>query len=228
MPEEGTQAPEQEVQETPANEAEAASQEQPTIDWETDDNPYKKRYGDLRPEFDRTNQEAAQYREIYEALNSEDPELKKAGYEALGLQPPQEEDDDPDPNAQLIARLDKLEKAHSETAAQQQAREQQEQIADYVDGQLKDIEKSEGFEFSEPELKLLVAQAERLTDDQGRPDVKAAYNLLSEADKVRSERRVTRKKAPQVKTGQAGQKKWDRRNSGERIQRMAEVMSSEQ
>src|SRR3954464_13049417 len=63
-PEDGGQAPNAETPETPQT-------DEPTVDW-------SKRYNDLRPEFDRTNQELSHLNRLLEAARNGDPQAAEA------------------------------------------------------------------------------------------------------------------------------------------------------
>lgn len=102
---------------------------QPVVDWE-------KRYNDLRPEFDRTNQEAAQYRRLIEGLNSDDLDTRREAAEALGIEfvdqddtPEIEEEDDLYIDPVARRRLEAIEAriAQEEAERQQAADEAAEQ-----------------------------------------------------------------------------------------------------
>lgn len=127
------QAPVEETPDAPTPEVEASDEQQAqaVVDWE-------KRYNDLRPEFDRTTQEAAQYRRLVEGLSSDDPDTRQQAAEALGIEfvdqddtDDDEVDDEEDLYADPVARrrLERIEQrfAEEEAARAQAAQEAEEQ-----------------------------------------------------------------------------------------------------
>lgn len=178
MTDEVTPAPE-ETQDTPTPEAEAPQEEtpKPVVDWES-------RYNNLRPQFDRTNQRLAELEEERQALQAQQPE---------------EEDDEEflyeDPVArqrlaELEARL--AQRDEQDTLARQAAEEKS-----YIEGSIAALEEELGEEFSDEEFDWLGHRVHALPkDDEGKPDVRRAYEQYSSMLEARKQKWVEGKKKP--------------------------------
>jgi hypothetical protein len=214
-----------------ADEVQAPEEETPVSEAPATETPpeervdYEKRYNDLRPQYDRSNQELSEYRKLVEGIGSDDPDVQKASLEAIGLsyQEPEETDDE---YQALQKRLDKLEQGFTTEQEQRQLEAQRQAEIDHLDSQISALEKAEGIELTEAEVKILAATASHHRAEDGMPDVASAYKLLSEVDQPRQERRVKSKKAAQVQTGTAAAKTFDRSNEAERVAYMAQKLES--
>lgn len=188
------------VEETPDAATEAASDEQQAVvDWE-------KRYNDLRPEFDRTTQEAAQYRRLIEGLNHEDPDTRQAAAEALGIEfvdtddtPEEEDDSDDDLYADPVARR-RLEAIEQRFAEQEQARQEAAEQA-RVDAAMAQVnEQMTGLGLSsEDDQALVLGVALQLPHTpEGLPDIQAAYDRLVARDNERMKSWASSKRGAHV------------------------------
>lgn len=164
---------------------------------------YERAYGELRPEYTRATQEAAQYRDrlseyegLFEALHSSDPEVQAQALDALGLEPAeagspgkqQDDEDWQDPLEvelkQANERLAALESAREQETAQREAQEMEALKSDYIGEAIGFIEDALGegqdkpFRFSEREEEVLGNLAIAMTGDDGMPDVRSAYQAL--------------------------------------------------
>ena len=225
MPEEAAPPIEETAQEQPETPVEETS---PVIDWESDDNPYRKRYEDIRPVFDRTNQEVAQYKQLVEAAKSEDPEVRNDALRQLGYEVAEEEDDDVDDFSRLANEVAQLKNTLTQREQAEVQRQQQEAEVSYLDEQFSKLEKAEDRDFSDEAVSAIAALANSIRDDQGRPDVAAAYKHLLGVTQEEAKRQRKAKRSPQVHSGTPGQKQPDLSNKDERVKYGAAIMASNQ
>lgn len=208
MAEEPEQAPAVE-QETPEDAPEPQSEEGTRAEEEgkPESEPaetvdYEKRYNDLRPEYDRSNQLLAA------ARGDHGPEAQNEALQALGLaledtQPQEDEYVDPeDEIAQIKEYLAQREQADE----QAQFRAQEEQ---YIDTTVRELEKREGLELSDKEFELVVGTALTNREPDGRPDLEGAMKALKAVQANAQERYLESKKAPKAPTGTAGDRQFD-------------------
>jgi hypothetical protein len=190
---EASESPEQE---TPAAEPQEGSSAE--VDWQ-------ERYANLQPEYTRTTQELAQYRQLIDAARAGDPEaLEFLGYAA---EDDEEEDDDyTDPDERYEQRFAELETRIQEKEAAEQEAELHMLEAAYVEQELEAIEDQEG-NLSDEEKGAIVALANQIRDDDGDPDVSTAYELLTNASKAAQQRYIKSKRAEKVEIGTAGSEK---------------------
>lgn len=212
-----------ESQETPVTETsetpETPEQTQPDTDWQ-------KRYTDLQPEYTRATQEAAQYRQAVEALSSDDPELRAQAAEFLGVEFDEPEQEPLDEYDELKRELQELKSWRDQETQARQTASQREAEIEYMDQQFDSLERSEKRDFTDKEVEAVAKLAQQTRDDEGRPDVDGAYKFLLEYVDEATPRRVASKKAAQVQTGRAGEKKFDFHNKEERANRMAAVIEA--
>lgn len=173
--------------------------------------PYEKRYNDLRPQFDRTAQEAAELRAFKESLTS-DPDalrtfLAEQGYEVEDTpEAPSGAEDDRLAAIEQYMREDREERAAAKAQADEQR--QLEAIRERVESQFTDIAKTAGVEkVDDKTRKWLEAQAlynlPALPD--GTPDVLGAWQALQEWRQAEDAVWAQTKKAPGVpKNGAPG------------------------
>lgn len=188
---------------------------------DTDTIDYAKRYNDLRPEFDRTKQELAQYRQIIEALS--DPERAPEALSALGYEyeqdTPEEEPQYEDPTEALRSELNQI-KSRLEQKEQEEAKQ-----ADLAQ-QLEDLAKEVGSDFDQDEVQLLVDLAERMPDNRGRPQVKAAFERLTGYEEKKKQSWVKTKRSRQAPQGQPGVPVPDTSTEAGRIDAMAAAIEA--
>jgi hypothetical protein len=161
---------------------------------------YEARYKELQATFTRTSQEAAQYRQVIESLS--DPERAPEALSALGYEvaqpeptPPQQYDD---PYLQEIASLKQVVEPLKEQLAtltqQQQQSQQQSERERYLLEQQAALESDLGNQLDERQLEAVFRLADTMPDEQGRPQVKAAYELLDKLAEQDFERRLQAKR----------------------------------
>lgn len=90
---------------------------------------YEQRYNDLRPQYDRTNTELQQYRQVIEGLGSEDPAVREWAAAQLGLELQQEQQEEQDQFTALAAQVAQLQ----EQLQQSQQQSQQDAVTAYVE-----------------------------------------------------------------------------------------------
>lgn len=155
------------IEETPdAVEETVDVDEQPSVD-------YEQRYNDLRPQFDRHNQELAQYRQLVEGLSSDDPHTRQAAAEALNIEfvdTDGDEDEYEDPIVQRLAAIDRRLTAREERERKTEEDRFLNEATHKVESQLEALD-------VEPEFRdwiLTKALSMEKTPD-GLPDIKAAH-----------------------------------------------------
>ena len=182
----------------PENEGHAASSPDEVVDW-------RQRYESLRPEFDRRNEELkeAQARAaLVDALRSDDPRERLRAAEELGLdyEDPELYDDTPDdPISPVLSRLEALEQRYEQDRKAWEAEVRAEEEANFAAEELRAVGLDPSEDAKVAQFVLAAAYANR--DEQGRPDVRAAYAdytaILDQARRGVFEQ----KKAPHVAQG---------------------------
>lgn len=185
MDEQDSQAP---TVDTPAQSAPPGTPDAPEINWQ-------KRYEDLRPQFDRTNQQLAQ-------LNDEAYQrqlMAEWGYEVEDPEPTQETE------SEYAERLARLEQAEEARQAQAQQDAQLQQITSSVDEQFKQTAPD-----LDPQTREWVTTRALNMDprDDGMPNIAGAYQDFQawEAERQKQwEQDRKRPRSPQIPPGgQAG------------------------
>ena len=227
MAEEATEAPaeDQTQQDTPN---ESGPEETQDTRQEVPENDYEKRYNDLRPEYDRTRQEVAQLRQFQEAARGAfGPEVQAQVLRQIGLDLDDVEDFEDRENESEEDRVARLEQWKSEFEQQQQEQLLAQQEEEYLVSEIEALEKEAGREFSDEELTLIAraAQASRL--ENGDPDVKGAYELLTGVSKSAREQYVNSKKAPKAPVGSPGEEQIDTSDDQARQNAMAKIVAAE-
>lgn len=186
------------------------------FDWETDDNPFVKRFNDYRSTADRKATEYAQREKLLSDLTSDDPDAQRAAAQSLGFDLELgEEPAGADPYTGLKSEFDQL-KAELATERAQAAQAAEEQrVAQAVDAQLS------AMDLSGDDAEWVLAGAIKLPPtENGLPDLKAAFEQLQARDLAAQERWRTSKRTPQVQRGKAGseQKNMEDMSREERIE----------
>jgi DNA-directed RNA polymerase beta subunit len=244
-------------QEQPTTEAEAPETDQPTVEEESFTDSYNPNevpeearpqleaaYKQLQSAYTQKTQglaevrrEAEQAQQLQDALRN--PEvapmvLKQLGYtekeilEMFGYQP--EEDDDLPPDE--TERLDRLEQSLSQREAADQAAQQEEAVTDYIAEQIEALETEAGREFDAEEHQLLDTFARANADQQGYPNVKGGYGLLSGILSNREKALLDPKRTTQRRpgNGSSGSRTVDlsKETPEERRERMASAVGASQ
>lgn len=157
---------------------------------------FERSYNELRPEFTRATQELAgtrerlsEYEQLFGALQDSDPEVRRSAMEALGLETDTgshgstgDDDEFVDPLEKEIHELrsyvDEIRSARELEAAEAQEAEMEELRDEYIGEAITFIESSTKRKFTEREEEALGNLAISMPDENGIPNVQAAYNLL--------------------------------------------------
>lgn len=185
MPEEATPAPE-EIQDTPAQETETPVEDTspaPVVD-------YEQRYNNLRPEFDRTKQQLREYEEQLQALQTQE-------------QAPEDDEDYEYEYEDSVARqgLERIETLLAERDEQATLERQHAEATSHIDSELTALETEYSEEFSDSEAEWIGTRAYALRDENGKPDVRAAYDAFNKMLEGRKAKWTKTKKAPKVNSG---------------------------
>lgn len=185
MPEEA-QAP---ATDTPTESAPVEDTQTPVVDWE-------QRYTHLRPEFDRTKQQLRELEEEREQLLAAQQQAQPEFDDEYV-----DYDDRIDRLEALISQQDQRWQEHQDTLAQEQQAELETQ---FVNDNIETLEKEIDEEFTDEEWNTIGILSERYRDEEGRPDVRFAYEqLFGKIVNPRREKYVTTKKSPKVNSGPA-------------------------
>lgn len=204
MPDEATQAPEAETQDTPINAAPQGEAPAPEVPAGPD---YEQRYNDMRSEFDRTRGVLAA------AEGRQGPEAQAQALRQLGIEVQMEEEEEAEPGwVDPDQRIDQLEAR----LTQREEAEQQAHFADledkYIKSTLGEITAKENVKLSDAEERVVrnAALANRL--DDGRPDLQGAFDDLKGIKSAAAEEYRASKNTPTPPIGSAGEEKFDPRD----------------
>jgi hypothetical protein len=216
MPEEAEahEAPD-EVQATPTETPGEQDTSQQEIDWQ-------KRYNDLRPEYDR----ATQFRSQFEA----DPDafLRAHGYEVADDEedtPEGEYYDEEDTGDEYAQRLERLESTLAEQSEAQQRAEFEQMENSFIGENIGQLMQEHGVDLTDEEVEYIGDTSKLYRDDQGVPDVKAAWEAQQTMFKHQLERVRKSKNSPQAPRGGAGKSAPDLDNPQERDDYMAQRLA---
>ena len=175
---------------------------------------YEAAYGQLRPEFTRATQEAAQLRDslseyeaLFSALHDPDPEVQRAAFDALQLDLAEDtgspgttqSDEFVDPLEEDLRaaneRIAALESARELEAAEREAEEMDALRDDYIGEAISLIEQAlstpdKEFKFSQKAETVLGNLAISMTGPDGLPDVRGAYSALYDSDGLLEDERA--------------------------------------
>jgi hypothetical protein len=207
---------------------EAASPEEtpadaPAVDWESTDNPYKERYDNQQPTLTRTQQEAAELRQIVEGARAGDPEAIRL----LGLDFVEDTEEDDDEYIDPDDRIDRLEQQLAQREEMTQAETEEAQEMDWLAENLDTLEKKEGAELSDKEMEIVVGNALDNRLENGQPDLEGAYKALREVQADYQKSYVESKRAPRVPSGTAGTEKLDLSTDEKRQEAMLQIMQEQ-
>jgi len=167
-----------------------------TTDQQAEQQNWEDRYKEAQAWGTRVAQEKAQLEQqaqLVQALQSDDPALRKQAFEALGLELADETDDTQyaDPSEQLAARLETLEQQLAQQNQQAQQAQQIALIEQHVEQQLETLN---GLDDSDREWIVNTAVAMPPTPD-GMPDIKGAYDKFAAWETERQKKWVQSKRA---------------------------------
>jgi hypothetical protein len=181
----------------------------------------------LRPEFDRNQQRLSNYEQLVDHL--QDPEHQAEALEALGLQLADEEDDeyDWDDENDPDERVDRIESYLEQEAELRAMAAQEDAMLDAVEDRVEALQKEHG-DFSDEELETIFGIAEANPDDDGIPDVKYAYELLTKVSDARREKYLESKKGTKPPVGQAAGDNVDLDDEDGRVKALADMLEAEE
>lgn len=198
--------------------AEGSQEPSPQIDWDSDDNPYRKRYEDLRPVYDQTQNIVAALQDP----NRQAEVLRHFGIELEDVEEPEFDPEEPLTRAEFEKFLSENQEAQQAYEAQEQALDQD---AEFASETIAALEKEHG-KFSEKELDALLTLAVQMRDEEGNLGLKQAHSLLNETFEERQKRYLESKKGSQVPVGEAGEVKIDIADDEARTQTLAAMLEA--
>jgi hypothetical protein len=209
--------PEQDPQAPPVDTPETSAPDVGTPEQQTD---WQKRYNDLRPQFDRTNQQLAQ-------LNDEEYRkqlMAQWGYEVEDAQPEQEW---VDPTDELRAELNELKQWRDQRTQAEQEQEQLQKITASVDDQFK----AANADLDPATREWVTTRALNMDPrEDGMPDIAGAleaYGAWIEGQQQKWEQDRKRPRAPRIPSGgQEGTSAPDLSDREQRRAHMAEQYDS--
>lgn len=189
---------------TPDGGADQPPADVPAVDWESDDNPYKSRYSDLRPEFDRRQSfidslnNPATLGQLLQQLDDEAQAevLRYGGWDAgIEADPDAPDLDEPMTRAEFQEFL-------STQAQQQRAAQQADQALDSDAAFVAD--EIARLNIAEDDLDELLPLALQNRDERGNPGIEKAHQMLNGYFERRQQAYRQSKKSELVQAGQAG------------------------
>jgi hypothetical protein len=167
------------------------------FDWESDDNPYKKRFNDYRPEADRRATELAEKNTLIADLTSDDPDKRIQAADRLGLAWADEDNEPqtPDEVAALRAQVE----AMGQKLTEREQRDAEQALAQNIDAKLESmgLDKEDG--------DWVLARAVTLPPrEDGMPDLETAYQQLQARDEARFENWRKTKRVNVARRGSTG------------------------
>lgn len=230
MADEAIEAPadetsESEVQDTPSPEgtpddSSAPEESSEAIDWQ-------KRYEDLRPQWDRTKQQNAQYEQylpLIQSLQNDPQGTIRALQEEYGAET-DDDDEFEDPGERALRILQE----QQETAQQTAERERREQFDEqFVDEGIAELTKRDNSKLSDTAEAVVHALATHpaLRGEGGAPGVEDAYKALKTFEKEVRDSYIASKKAPRIPSGRPGERQADLSTTEGRTQEMANIIAS--
>lgn len=170
--------------------------------WDSDDNPWKKRFEDYRPEADRRATRLSQFEQAQQNLTSDDAEERRQAAEFFGVELAEDEpiDNGGDPYDELRREMDsKL----SERDRKYEQQRQQDLAAMEVERRLSALklsdEPGEPDENGKPgysEKDWVLARAVQLPGEDGLPDIAKAHAELQGLQKALERKWAKSKTAP--------------------------------
>lgn len=201
MPEEAPEAPveEQETPESPEAEAPEApdtpEQEETPSEPEID---YRKRYEDLRPEFDRANQVLA----ALQGRHGPEAQAQAAQMFGFELEDVEEiENEDLDPREEI----EKIRRELRERDEQAEAKELELAEQEWIQQEIGKVAKSEGRDLTQEEKDIITSYAISHRFEDGQPDIEGGHERLRAIYKAAKDRLISSKRnAPTPPQGAPG------------------------
>lgn len=180
-----------------------------TVDWDSDENPWKKRFDGYRPEADRKITRLSQYEQAVQDFQSGDPEEMRRAAAVLGIadyldieepEPPTYDD----PEDELRAQYAALEEKYNSLEGKLTAKEQKDLEAQQHRAVESALDQFVGKDADEQERNVVLGAAFTLplTED-GLPNIEAAAKFIEERDNARMRAWGESKRAPRsIQPGQ--------------------------
>lgn len=159
------------------------------FDWESDENPYKKRFGDYRSEADRKITRLSQYEQAVQDFQSGDPAEMRRAAAILGIadhleieepEPPTYDDPAEELRAQIAEQQAELAKFKSELTEKEKKQQEEAGIKE-VNARLQKLLPDD-----EDDRNVVLGLAlTRPPGEDGLPDVQAAYDAIVARDRKR-------------------------------------------
>lgn len=170
-------------------------------------------------EYKQQVESLSPYQQAVNALQSDDPKVRAAALEALGL----EEDADEETEFESVEdRLDRFEQEREQERRERQAALEQQEQVEQLEAAIEDLEEKEGIQLSDPEFEFIALKAMRGVD------VKEAFDSLRTVGKTYHERLVESKRAQQVPGGKPGSQKIDTKDDDARVEALARFIEAAQ
>lgn len=158
---------------------------------------WQERYSSLQPEYTRASQEAAQYRSLIESARQGDPDaIAQLGFEIAD--DGELDDTPPDPSAELVARLERIEQAEQ----QRQSQAQEQQMLATAEAHIgRELDAIDGLDAADREV--VIDRALRLPPNADNlPDIATAHAEFVAWDTARQARlKQARKRPPAPPSG---------------------------
>lgn len=194
------EAPEQEIQDTPTPDTEPEAPDTPETPAAEDTEPevdYQKRYEDLRPEFDRTNQILASLQGRH-GVEAQQEAARLFGFEFADEEPEEEG---------LTSPEDEIAEIKRQLAERDEQAEQQQYAAaekDWIQQELGKVEKDFDRKLSAEERDIVESFAVAHRFEDGQPDIEGGKERLKAIYSHHQKQLIDSKRAPKPPAGVAG------------------------
>jgi len=164
------------------------------LDWDSDDNPYRKRFEDYRRTADQKVTRLSQYEQAVQDFQTGDPAEMRRAAAILGIAdhleiedpaPPEYDDPTDELAAKYAALEEKYQSLEGKLTAKEQADKEATEVA-LIQSRLTDLGLDPKSDQEERDLVLGRAFTMPLGDD-GLPDVQAAFDAIVARDKARKQ-----------------------------------------
>lgn len=215
-------APEEGTQETPEGGDPQVEAPTTTPDWDSEDNPYRQRYEDLRPQANQWKSALDQNQQLIEALRDPARQAEVLKYFDIELEPDPEELDDLE---QPLTRAEWQAWQQQQVQAQQQAVQADQALEADTQFTKSELQRL-GISEDDKSLDLLLPLAFRFRGEDGQLGIEQAHKMLRDFSEADRKAYLKSKSAPQVAPGSAGTDKVNLADEDERRRVMAETMAA--
>lgn len=145
---------------------------------------WEDRYKEAQAWGTKSSQEAAQYRQLIEALQSDDPDTRSYAAQVLGLQLAQQQqhtDDEfeDDPLAEINQRINEIDQWRQQTMSQAQQQATEQRDVEVIGNGLGQLSEQLGRKLTDKEVQLLGDAAWANRDEQGLPNISQVIELFT-------------------------------------------------